>query len=185
LLPFGNQLGSDDRDLARRFDAQPDLASFQSDDGDADVIADEQLLHQFPGQHQHVVSSSSDAERNRPGPPAGYRANRRGAPTHIGNLGHVSIDDRVVKKTRFRDSGSLGLPDPGLERPALKHSLLDGAARCDEVLRLQAPVRSPLDTARISVSMSVAKNHERPPGQGRRRILPPLVSAASANRPRR
>jgi hypothetical protein len=48
-LPFGDQLGPDHRDLPRRLDAQTYLPGFQSHDGDANVIPDEELLHQFPG----------------------------------------------------------------------------------------------------------------------------------------
>jgi hypothetical protein len=50
---FGDELGTDDRDLAGGVDAQPDLASFQPDDRHADVVADKEFFHQLPRQHQH------------------------------------------------------------------------------------------------------------------------------------
>jgi hypothetical protein len=50
---LGDELGTDDRDLAGGINAQPDLASFQPDDRHADVVADKELFHQLPGQHQH------------------------------------------------------------------------------------------------------------------------------------
>src|SRR5512135_622886 len=50
---LGDELGADDRDLARGLDPQADLAPLQADDGHADVVADKKLLHQLPGQHQH------------------------------------------------------------------------------------------------------------------------------------
>jgi hypothetical protein len=62
-LPLRHELGPDHRDLARCLDAEPDLPPLQSDDGHADVVADEQFLHQLPGQHQHRVSSLRGAER--------------------------------------------------------------------------------------------------------------------------
>jgi hypothetical protein len=53
-LAFGDQLGPNHRDLPRRLDAQPYLAGLDPDDRDADVIPNEQLLHQFAGQDEHV-----------------------------------------------------------------------------------------------------------------------------------
>ena len=50
---FGDELGADHRDLAGGVDPEPDLSPFQPDDGHADVVADEEFLHQLPGQHQH------------------------------------------------------------------------------------------------------------------------------------
>jgi hypothetical protein len=62
-LAFGDQLGADHRDLAGRLDAQPYLAGLDPDDRDADVIAYEQLLHQFAGQDEHVwISPQSSLE---------------------------------------------------------------------------------------------------------------------------
>jgi hypothetical protein len=51
--PFGNEFGTNDRDLAGGVDAQPDLAPFQPDHGYTDVIADKKFFHQLPRQHQH------------------------------------------------------------------------------------------------------------------------------------
>ena len=45
-------------DLAGGLDPEPDLAPLEPDDGHADVVADVELLHQLPGQHQHGASSS-------------------------------------------------------------------------------------------------------------------------------
>jgi hypothetical protein len=53
-LALGDQLGPDHGDLPRRLDAQPYLAGLDPDDRDADVIPNEQLLHQFAGQDEHV-----------------------------------------------------------------------------------------------------------------------------------
>jgi hypothetical protein len=50
---FGDEFGTDDRDLAGGIDAQPDLASFQPDDCHTDVVADKEFFHQLPRQHQH------------------------------------------------------------------------------------------------------------------------------------
>jgi hypothetical protein len=52
-LTFRNQFGADDRDLARGLDSQSDLTSLQANYGDADIVADEKLLHQLPREHQH------------------------------------------------------------------------------------------------------------------------------------
>lgn len=52
-LSIGHQLRSDNGHLARRVDAQPHLASFESDHRHADIFADEELLHQLPGQDEH------------------------------------------------------------------------------------------------------------------------------------
>jgi hypothetical protein len=38
---FGNELGANHRHLAGRIDAEPDLTSFEPDDGHANVVADE------------------------------------------------------------------------------------------------------------------------------------------------
>lgn len=51
--PFGYELGTHDRHLARCVDAESHLASFQTDDSDTDVVSDEQFFHQLPRQHQH------------------------------------------------------------------------------------------------------------------------------------
>ncbi len=51
--PLGNQLGPDDRDLSGRVDSEPNLTSFQPDDSYTDVVADKELFHQLPRQHQH------------------------------------------------------------------------------------------------------------------------------------
>ncbi len=48
---FGDQFGPDDGNLARGIDTQPHLPSLESNDSDADVIADEELLHELSGQH--------------------------------------------------------------------------------------------------------------------------------------
>jgi hypothetical protein len=62
-LPLGDQLGPDHGDFAWRLDAQPYLAGLDPDDRDADVIAYEQLLHQFAGQDEHVwISPQSSLE---------------------------------------------------------------------------------------------------------------------------
>jgi len=53
-LPFRDQLGADDCDVARSVDPQPHLSSLEPDDRDADVVTYEQLFHELPGQHQHV-----------------------------------------------------------------------------------------------------------------------------------
>jgi hypothetical protein len=50
---FRDQLAPDDDHLARRFDSEPDLTSVEAHDGDADVVADVELFHQFSGQDQH------------------------------------------------------------------------------------------------------------------------------------
>ncbi len=50
---FGNQLGANDRDLSGRVDSESNLTSFQSDDSYTDVVANEELFHQLPRQHQH------------------------------------------------------------------------------------------------------------------------------------
>jgi hypothetical protein len=50
---LGYQLGPDDRDLAGGIDSEPDLTSFQPDDSYTDVVADKELFHQLPRQHQH------------------------------------------------------------------------------------------------------------------------------------
>lgn len=55
--PFGDQLGPDDRHLPRRLDAQAHLTGFQPHHCDADIIPDEEFLHQFPGEHEHVLLS--------------------------------------------------------------------------------------------------------------------------------
>src|SRR4051794_9786325 len=44
---FGDQLGADHRDLARRLDPEPDLSPFEPDDRHADVVADKELFHQL------------------------------------------------------------------------------------------------------------------------------------------
>jgi hypothetical protein len=44
------------RDVARRFDPQSNLASVDIDDGNADIVADENLLSQFPTENQHVAT---------------------------------------------------------------------------------------------------------------------------------
>jgi hypothetical protein len=51
--PLGNQLGPDDRDLSGRVNPQSNLTSFQPDDSYTDVVANEELFHQLPRQHQH------------------------------------------------------------------------------------------------------------------------------------
>ncbi len=51
--PLGNQLGADHGDLAWSVDPESDLPPFQSDDSHADVVTDEELLHELPRQHQH------------------------------------------------------------------------------------------------------------------------------------
>ncbi len=38
---LGNEFGANHRHLAGRIDAEPDLTSFEPDDGHADVVADE------------------------------------------------------------------------------------------------------------------------------------------------
>jgi hypothetical protein len=48
-----NQLGADDGHLAWSVDSQPYLPPLQADDGDADVITDEESFHELPGQHEH------------------------------------------------------------------------------------------------------------------------------------
>jgi len=52
-VSFGDQLRSNDSDVARCVDPQPHLPSLESNDCDADVIADEKLLHELSGQHEH------------------------------------------------------------------------------------------------------------------------------------
>ena len=51
--PLGNELGTDNRNLARRVDAEPYLATLEPDDRHADVVADKEFFHQLPRQHQH------------------------------------------------------------------------------------------------------------------------------------
>jgi hypothetical protein len=51
--PFGNELGTDDRDLARGIDSEPYLATLEPDDRHTDVVADKEFFHQLPRQHQH------------------------------------------------------------------------------------------------------------------------------------
>jgi hypothetical protein len=53
-LPLGDQLGPNHGDFAWCLDAQPYLAGLDADDRHADVIAYEQLLHQFAGQDEHL-----------------------------------------------------------------------------------------------------------------------------------
>ena len=48
-----NQLGADDHNIAWGVDAQPYLASLQADNGDANVITDEEFFHELPGKHEH------------------------------------------------------------------------------------------------------------------------------------
>jgi len=50
---LGDELGADDRDVARGLDPEPHLTPFEPHDGDTNVVADEQLLHQLSGEHQH------------------------------------------------------------------------------------------------------------------------------------
>jgi hypothetical protein len=52
-LSFGDKFRAHDGDLARGIDPQPHLPSLESHDCDADVIADEKLLHELSGQHEH------------------------------------------------------------------------------------------------------------------------------------
>jgi hypothetical protein len=42
-----DQLGPDDRDRPRGFDAQADLPPLESDHGDANLVADVQLFHEL------------------------------------------------------------------------------------------------------------------------------------------
>ena len=52
-LAIGDEFRAHDGDVARSVDAQPDLSAFQANDGDADVITDEESFQQLPGQHEH------------------------------------------------------------------------------------------------------------------------------------
>jgi hypothetical protein len=52
--PVRNELCPDDGDFARGVDAQADLPSFQAHHGDADVVADEEFLHELSSQHEHL-----------------------------------------------------------------------------------------------------------------------------------
>jgi hypothetical protein len=49
-----NQLGANDHHVAWRVDPQPHLPPLQSNHGHADIITDEQLLHELPRQDEHV-----------------------------------------------------------------------------------------------------------------------------------
>jgi hypothetical protein len=51
--PLGNELGTDNRNLARGVDSEPYLATLEPDDRHADVVADKEFFHQLPRQHQH------------------------------------------------------------------------------------------------------------------------------------
>jgi hypothetical protein len=53
MLSLGHQLRAYDGDVARGIDPQPHLSSLESNDGDANVLADEKLLHELSGQHEH------------------------------------------------------------------------------------------------------------------------------------
>jgi hypothetical protein len=55
IQALGDELRSYNRNLARGFDPQADLAPFEPDDGHTDVVADVQFLHELPGQDQHRV----------------------------------------------------------------------------------------------------------------------------------
>src|SRR4051812_44801094 len=50
--PLGNEPGADHGHLARGVDPQPDLALFQTDDGNANVVSNEEFFHQFSSQYQ-------------------------------------------------------------------------------------------------------------------------------------
>src|SRR4051812_47633899 len=52
---LGHELGPDHGDLAGCVDSEPDLPSLEADDRHADVVADEELFHQFPRQHEHDI----------------------------------------------------------------------------------------------------------------------------------
>jgi hypothetical protein len=52
--PFRDELGANDRHVARGVDPQPHLPALEPDYRDADVVTYEKLFHQLPGQHQHV-----------------------------------------------------------------------------------------------------------------------------------
>src|SRR5476651_535746 len=42
--------------IARRLDAQTDLAPIDVNDRDTDIVADENLLPEFPAEYEHVAS---------------------------------------------------------------------------------------------------------------------------------
>jgi hypothetical protein len=49
--PLGNELGADHGHLARGLDPQPDLALFETDDCNANVVSNEEFFHQFSSQY--------------------------------------------------------------------------------------------------------------------------------------
>src|SRR5437763_12771794 len=53
--PLGNELGADHGHLARGLDPQPHLAPFETDDGHANVVSNEEFFHQFSNQYQHSM----------------------------------------------------------------------------------------------------------------------------------
>jgi hypothetical protein len=69
--PIGDQLGPHDRDFTGGIDSEPDLTSFQPDDSYTDVVANEELFHQLPRQHQHgTVPQSLQCPFSASHPPA-------------------------------------------------------------------------------------------------------------------
>jgi hypothetical protein len=61
-LTPGNQFGTDHGHLTRGLDPEPDLPPFKADDGHANVVSDEEFLHQLPRQYQHGTIPSSTPE---------------------------------------------------------------------------------------------------------------------------
>jgi hypothetical protein len=49
--PLGNELGADHGHLARGIDPQSDLAPFETDDCNANVVSNEESFHQFSSQY--------------------------------------------------------------------------------------------------------------------------------------
>jgi hypothetical protein len=54
-LPILHEFRAHHGHLARGVDAQPDLPPLEPDDRDTDIVADEELFHQFPRQNQHAT----------------------------------------------------------------------------------------------------------------------------------
>lgn len=59
-IEFGRQLFADDRHLGRRFDANPHTTMPNLDNGDRDLISDENPLANFSTENQHVLASRAD-----------------------------------------------------------------------------------------------------------------------------
>jgi hypothetical protein len=49
-----DEFGANHGHVARGVDAQTHLASLKAHDRHANVVADKKLLHELPGQHEHV-----------------------------------------------------------------------------------------------------------------------------------